>query len=255
MKKHLFTLAFGTVLLAVVVFIASLLFSMLAYTGFPRLCGLAVSPRVVSSIRLTLGTATLSTALVILFALPSSYALSRWDLPGKRLVIGLLDLPLVMPPIALGFALLVFFNSRWGFGWGKTFSFQVAGIVLAQFTVILAFTIRLMQSAFEGVPPRYGQVARTLGCDAFGAFWRVDLPLARKDLGTAAILAWTRAMGEFGATVTLAGAMIGKTDVLSVGIFLNLAEARIEDAIAITLILVLLSALSQGFIRALGGQR
>jgi molybdate transport system permease protein len=112
-------------------------------------------------VKLSLFTATLSTTMAVIIALPAAYALSHLDFPGKKLIDTLLDLPIVLSPVALGAALLVFFNT-WA---GRliednvvTFVFQRPGLVLAQFTVVVALAVRLLKSAFDLVDPRYEQM-------------------------------------------------------------------------------------------------
>jgi len=134
------------------------------------------------------------------------------------------------------------------------FIFQQPGIVLAQFTVISAIYIRLMKSTFDNIDPMYEKVARTLRCDRLQAFFKVTLPLARNGLFAAIILSWARAVGEFGATVTLAGATRMKTETLPIAIYLNLATADIEKTVAIVFILTIISVVVLFAIRKFAGK-
>jgi len=131
----------------------------------------------------------------------------------------------------------------------------VPGIVLAQITVISALAIRLLKSTFDSIDPRYEQVARTLGCSKPEAFLRVTLPLARDGLIASTILTWARAVGEFGATVTLAGATSMKTETLPTAIFLSLASADVEKAIAVIFVLVIIAVIALLAIRKIIGRR
>ena len=115
------------------------------------------------------------------------------------------------------------------------------GIILAQVVVISALAIRLLKSTFDSIDPRYEQVGRTLGLSKFRAFIKITLPLAKDGLIAAGILTWARAVGEFGATVTLAGATAMKTETLPVAIFLSLASADVEKAIAVIFLLVIIA--------------
>ena len=160
--------------------------------------------------------------------------------------------------MALGAALLVFFNTPIGETIDDNilgFVFSVPGIVLAQITVISALAIRLLKSTFDSIDPRYEQVARTLGCSKPEAFFRVILPLARDGLIASTILTWARAVGEFGATVTLAGATSMKTETLPTAIFLSLASADVGKAIAVIFVLVIIAVIALLAIRKIIGRR
>ena len=131
----------------------------------------------------------------------------------------------------------------------------IPGIILAQFTIVTALAIRLLKSTFDSIDPRYEQVGRTLGCTKLKAFCTVTLPLAKNGLIAAAILTWARAIGEFGATVTLAGATKQKTETLPIAIFLNLATADVEKAVAVIFILIAISVVALIFLRRISSTR
>ena len=210
------------------------------------------------AIRLSLLTATISAIISILIAIPVAYAISRTNFPGKSIVDSLLDLPIVISPVAIGAALLVFFNTPLGAAIDDnviSFVFSIPGIVLAQVTVISALAVRLLKSTFDSIDPRYEQVARTLGCSQPEAFFRVTLPLARDGLIASTILTWARAVGEFGATVMLAGSTAMKTETLPTAIFLSLASADVEKAIAVIFVLVIIAVIALLAIRKIIGRR
>jgi len=119
--------------------------------------------------------------------------------------------------------------------------FEVPGIVLVQFILALALEVRVLKAAFESMDPRLEDVARFLGCSPWGAFRRITLPLARPSILAALVLGWCRALGDFGATVTIAGAVRGKTETIPVAIYLNLASVRLGKAVALTLVLTLIA--------------
>ena len=206
---------------------------------------------------LSVVTASITTLLSVTIAIPVAYTISQTEFPGKSVVDTILDLPIVISPIALGAALLVFFNTPIGAGIENNvlrFVFEVPGIVLAQFTVVSALAVRLLKSTFDSIDPRYEQVGRTLGCSKLRVFFRVTLPLARNGLITSGILTWARALGEFGATVTLAGAMEMKTETLPIAIFLSLAGADIEKAVAVIFILIAIAAAALITLRKISGK-
>jgi molybdate transport system permease protein len=239
-------------------FFVVIIISLLTYTDWRTIGSAILSPDTLFAIKLSLATATITTVLAVAMAIPVAYAISKNNFFGKNLVDSLLDLPIVISPIALGAALLVFFNTPLGVAINNDvlrFVFSVPGIVLAQFTIVSALAIRLLKSTFDGIDMRYEQVARTLGCSKPEAFFRVVLPLAKNGLIACGILTWARAVGEFGATVTLAGATAMRTETLPISIFLNLSSANIGQAIALILILVVISLGALLLIRLITGHR
>jgi len=256
--ERVFKIATISALVLLAVFFIGIIVSMLAYTRWDAFVSALFSEEILFAIRLSVTTATIAAIISILIAVPVAYAISRASFPGKDIVDSLLDLPIVISPIALGAALLVFFNTPLGAGIDDhiiKFVFAVPGIVLAQITVISALAIRLLKSTFDSIDPRYEQVARTLGCSKPEAFFRVTLPLARDGLIASGILTWARALGEFGATVTLAGATAFKTETLPTAIFLSLASADVEKAIAVIFVLIIIAIAALLVIRKIIGRR
>lgn len=256
--ERAFRAATISALVLLAVFFVGILASLLAYTEWGTFVQALLSEEILFAIRLSVTTATLAAVISIMVAVPVAYAISRTNFLGKDIVDSLLDLPIVISPIALGAALLVFFNTPIGAAIDDNvikFVFAVPGIVLAQFTVISALAVRLLKSTFDSIDPRYEQVARTLGCSKPEAFFRVTLPLAKDGLIAAGILTWARAIGEFGATVTLAGATTMKTETLPTAIFLSLASADVEKAIAVIFVLIIIAVVALLVIRKLIGRR
>jgi len=199
-----------------------------------------------SAIALSLLAATCSSAIAIGIAIPSAYALARFDFPGKRLVDTFIDLPMVLTPIALGTLILMFWNTLFGqflAGLGLNLPFTIGGVILAQFTVVVAISVRMLKATFEQVNPRQEQVARLLGCTAFGSFIHVTLPLAKRGILAAIILTWARAIGEFGATVMVAGTARGHTATLPSSIYLAMSMADLQQAVTLVVILIGISLL------------
>jgi molybdate transport system permease protein len=257
-SDKIFQVVTSSALALLTLFFVIIIVTLLTYTNWKTVGSSLLSPETLFAIRLSLVTATITTALAITVAIPAAYAISKNSFIGKTFVDSLLDLPIVVSPIALGAALLVFFNTPLGAAINNNvlrFVFSVPGIVLAQFTIVSALAIRLLKSTFDGIDMRYEQVARTLGCSKPEAFFRVILPLARNGIIAASILTWARSIGEFGATVTLAGATAMKTETLPISIFLNLSSANIEQAIALVLVLVILSLAALVLVRLITGHR
>lgn len=211
-----------------------------------------------SAILLSLWTSTVSALLGLTVAIPASYALARFRFRGKAVVDALLDIPIVLSPIVIGVALILVFRStpgRWVEEHVLRFIFEVPGIIAAQFILALALQIRVLKAAFEELDPRYEQVARSLGCTAWGAFRRVTLPLCRTSLLAAFVLGWARALGDFGATVTVAGSVRNKTETIPVAIYNNLASVRIEKALGLALLLTVIALAALACVRILAVRR
>ena len=244
-------------LMALVCFFLLTILSLALFVDWKILVSTLVSREMFFAMKLSLLTATIAAGLAMAFAIPASYALSKTQFPGKNLVDTLLDVPIVVSPVAFGSALLIFFNTRLG-TFIEThvvqFVFEIPGIILAQFGVASALAIRLMKSTFDSIGPRYEMVARTLGCSVWRAFFRITLPVAKNGVVAAGILAWARAVGEYGATVTLAGATQMKTETLPIAIYLNIASAEVDRAVAVTFILIGLSAASLVALRKATGR-
>ncbi len=244
-------------LIALMGFFLLTFLSLALYVDWEILLTTLVSQEIFFAIRLSIFTATIAAGLAMVFAIPASYALSKTEFLGKNVVDTLLDIPIVVSPVAFGSALLIFFNTAVG-TFIEThflrFVFEVPGVILAQFGVAAALAVRLMKSTFDSIGPRYEIVARTLGCGVWKAFFKVTLPVAKNGVVAAGILAWARAVGEYGATVTLAGATQMKTETLPVAIYLNIASAEVDRAVAVTFILIGLSAASLTVLRKMTGR-
>ncbi len=222
-------------------FYSGLLLSLFYFVGGKGFWEALLHPNTLFSIRLSLAAATLATFFAVLIGLPSAYALSRFEFPGKGVVDTFLEIPMIVSPVALGAAFLIFFNTPLGEliqTKGLYFVFEVPGIILAQFAAIAGLTTRLMKASLDEISPRYEAVARSLGSSPWRTFYRVTLPLSFRGLLASIILSWAKAFGEFGATVTLAGAMPGKTETMPIAIFASLASASVNKAILLILILV-----------------
>lgn len=193
------------------------------------------------AVGLSIAAATLATLLALILALPAAYALSRLTFKGKMVLDTILELPMIVSPAALGAMLLIFFNNPLGVWLQENtvqFVFTIYGIVLAQFITILGVSTRLIKAALDEIPQRYEDVARSLGASHFQAFFSVTLPLCKKGIFAAAILTWAKALGEFGASLTIAGSMPMKTETLPIAIFMRLASAEIEETVVLIVILI-----------------
>ncbi len=248
---------FAVPLLLVMLFYLGIL--ALTYQSYPpfELLDILGSSEVRHAIFLSLLTATVSSAIALVIGVPSAYFLARRDFPGKSFVDALLDTPVFLSPIAMGALLLVAFSSaqgRWFQEHVAEVVFAVPGIIVAQASIVTALTIRLMKATFESIPERYERVARSLGCTEWMAFRKVVLPLSKSGLIASAILVWARAIGEFGATVMLAGATEGKTATVPTSIYLSFSGADVNRALTLVLILILVATMSLVGLRRVAGR-
>jgi molybdate transport system permease protein len=169
--------------------------------------------------------AALSTLLVIPFGLAVAWCLARLEWRGKAWVETLVTLPLVLPPVVTGLVLLKLFGRHglagsWLYahlGWDVVFTWRAVMLALA--VMSLPLFVRAVRTAFEEVDPLFEQIARTLGAGEWRVFFTVTLPLARRGVWAGTLLAFARALGEFGATITVAGNIPGQTTTLSVAIY------------------------------------
>ena len=206
------------------------------------------------AIRLSLISSTISTILALWVAVPIAYLMSRPRFPGKNLLDGFLDIPLILPPLVVGLCLLILFRQTFLRSIDDRFpiAFHVPAVILAQFTVAAAFAVRTLRATFDELSPRQEQVALTLGCSRAQAFWLVVLPEARHGLLTAATLAWARSLGEFGPILVFAGATRQRTEVLPTSIYLELSVGNIEGAVAVSLLMICVALVVLFVIRVFG---
>ncbi len=173
---------------------------------------------------LSLKVAGWATALNVVFGVAAGYGLSRWRSGARDVIDSLLTLPLVMPPTVLGYYLLVLLGRRGWLGhWLDSIGIQLVftwqGAVIASMIVAFPLVLKSARAAFESVDPQLERAARTLGVSEMAIFFRVTLPLATRGLLAGTLLAFARALGEFGATLMIAGNLPGRTQTLSVAIY------------------------------------
>lgn len=245
--------------LAVLAIIAADLTS--EFFEWSRLTGLFAQKHVVTAIQLSAVTSGTTLGLVVLICVPAGYALSRYRFPGHAVVDTIIDLPIVMPPLAIGVSLLVLFASppgRWlddrmlAVGWDRN---AAAGIVICQFLLSAPFAIRAAKSAFDAVDPSLEDLARTLGCTRGAAFRRVALPLAKGGIFAGCIMAWARAVGLYGPLMVFVGCVRGKSEVLPNTIYLEISTGGIEVALAATMLMIAAAGVALVAIHGLSGGR
>jgi molybdate transport system permease protein len=195
---------------------------------------------------LSIKTSSVSTLLALVFGVPLAWLLARVDFPGRGLVRALATLSMVLPPVVGGVALFASFGRRGLFGqyldewFGIRLPFTTAGVVVAQTFVAMPFLVLTVEAALRQIDHRVEDAARTLGGSRWYVFSRVTLPTIRPGLIAGAVLAWARALGEFGATITFAGNFPGRTQTMPLATYLAL-ETDPDEAIMIALVLIIVS--------------
>ncbi|MEP9361429.1 ABC transporter permease [Nocardioides sp. CN2-186] len=226
-------------------FVALPLVAMLSRVDWADFVDLVSSESSVAALRLSLKTSTISTLLCLLFGVPMALVLARTSFRGQGLLRALVLLPLVLPPVVGGIALLYTFGRRGLLGHtlevlGVQIAFSTTAVVLAQTFVALPFLVVSLEGALRTAGQRYEVVAATLGARPTTVFRRVTLPLVLPGLVSGAVLSFARALGEFGATITFAGSLQGVTRTLPLEIYLQ-RETDADAAVALSLVLVLVA--------------
>jgi len=202
-------------------------------------------PEVLQALQLSLVTTFVSIFLTVIFGLPVAYVLVRTRIPGRRFLQTLVTMPTVLPPVVAGVALLITFG-RFGLigqyltPLGISIPFTTVAVVMAQMFVSSPFFVNSARAGLEQLDPRYESAAHTLRASEFYTFRRVILPLIRPILLTGAGLAWVRALGELGATITFAGSFPGVTETMPIAVY-NAANIDIDSAVALSVVLMAIS--------------
>jgi molybdate transport system permease protein len=237
-------------------FIVLPLVAMISRVNWGDFGALITSESSVAALGLSLRTSLASTALCVLFGVPMALLLARGRFPGQRIIRSLVLLPLVLPPVVGGIALLYTFGRRGLLGStldvvGVQIAFSTTAVVLAQTFVALPFLVLSLEGALRTVGTRYEVVASTLGAKPTTVLLRVTVPLALPALISGAVLSFARALGEFGATLTFAGSLQGVTRTLPLEIYLQ-RETDPDAAVALSLVLVVVAVLVVGLAHQAG---
>jgi molybdate transport system permease protein len=204
---------------------------------------------VAQSLGLSLGTGALSTVICLVLGVPLALVLARsaeWPAVPRRLLRALITVPLVLPPVVGGVALLLLLGRRGLIGqylydwFGVTIPFSTPAVVVAQVFVAMPFLVLAVEGALRASDRRFELAAATLGASRFTVFRRITLPIVAPGISAGALLCFTRALGEFGATITFAGSFPGVTQTLPISTYLQL-QTDPDAAIALSLVLMLVS--------------
>lgn len=206
------------------------------------------TPTVVEALKLSLITTAITLILAVVFGTPLAYLLARYRFPGYGLIDTFLDLPIVLPPAVAGIALLLTLGRRgWVGQWldqqfGITIGFTTLAVVLAQLFVAAPFYIKAAKAGFESVDQNLETVAASLGSRSLWTFWRITVPLSLPALLGGIVMAWARALGEFGATIMFAGSFQGRTQTMPLAIYASFDSAGgLDEAVALSVILIVVS--------------
>ena len=222
--------------------------ALLQRTPWSDLLDLLGRPIVTDALRLSMVSAVAAVVLSLLFGVPLAWVLARSSLPGRSLLRAVVLLPMVLPPVVGGASLLFAFGRRGLLGGpvydatGFLLPFSIWGVIVANTFVALPFLVITVEAGLRAADTRYEDAAATLGAGRWMILRRVTLPLVAPSVLAGAVLAWARALGEFGATVTFAGNLQGRTQTMPLAVFLALESDR-DAAIALSLVLIAVSLL------------
>ena len=201
------------------------------------------------ALRLSLIASLATTVLALLFGFPLAWMLARGQFRGKALLRGLTTLPMVLPPVVGGIALLLAYGRKGMVGeplnaaLGISLPFTLPGVIVAEAFVAMPFFVITLESGLRSMNTRLEDAARSLGAGRLTVFRRVTLPLIFPSLVAGAVLTWSRALGEFGATITFAGTLPGVTQTAPLAIYVSQSSDQLDEAIALSLVLVVVSLL------------
>jgi molybdate transport system permease protein len=209
-----------------------------------RFTDVITSKTALDALRLSLIASLSATALAVMFGFPLAWLLARGEFRGRAVLRGLVTLPMVLPPVVGGIALLLAYGRRGIIGeplynaTGLTIPFTLPGVIVAESFVAMPFFVITAETGLRSMDRRLEDAARTLGARRWTVFRRVTLPLIWPALVAGTVLTWARALGEFGATITFAGNLPGVTQTVPLAIYISQTSGKIDEAIALSLVLV-----------------
>lgn len=239
---------FAILSLAMTLFIGLPLLALLLDVRPAAWWGALRSPAALDALGLTLWTTVVATAICVALGLPLAYLLARFEFRGKGALDALVDLPVTIPPVVVGLALLLAFGRQGLIGQhfealGIRIAFSSVAVVLAQVAMAAPFFVRTARAGFEAVDERLEQAAWSLGASRWHGFRTIAVPLALPSLLAGAVLAWARALSEFGATMMFAGNLQGRTQTLSLAV-MSAMESDLDTAVAIATLSLALGVVS-----------
>lgn len=217
-----------------------------------------INPNEISIILLTLKAATISTLLTIPMAICLGWILARKKFFGKFFIEGLINIPLVAPPVVTGYLLLILLGKNGIIGnwiyesFGIKLAFNFIAVVIASMVVSLPLAVRSIKSAFELIDPNYEKASSSLGASKISTFFRIYLPMAFPGILSGAVLAFARSLGEFGATISFAGNIAGKTQTIALSVYSYMQmpgkELTVTRLVVISLIISLVAIIASEYL-------
>jgi molybdate transport system permease protein len=208
-----------------------------------------VAPETLDALRLSLIASLSATAIALVLGVPLAWVYARVEFPGRSLLRALTTLPMVLPPVVGGIALLLAFGRSGLLGswldktFGVTLPYTTAGAVMAETFVAMPFLVLTVEAGLRSMDRRYEEAARALGAGRWTVFARVTIPLIAPSLLAGAVLCWARALGEFGATITFAGNFPGTTQTMPLAVYLLLNGTNPEASFVLSLVLLFVSVI------------
>jgi len=204
-----------------------------------------IAPASLDALRLSMVASISATVVALVLGVPLAWLYARVEFPGRGLLRALTTLPMVLPPVVGGVALLLAFGRRgligsWLASIGITLPFTTAAVVMAETFVAMPFLVLTVEAGLRSMDRRYEDAARTLGAGRWTVFWRVTVPLIAPSLAAGAVLCWARALGEFGATITFAGNFPGVTQTMPLAVYV-LLESGSPASSVLSLVLLAIS--------------
>src|SRR5438132_4569387 len=257
MRRERAPLAIGILAAAGAAFFILPLIGLVVRTPWADAAKAVTSADTLEALRLSLVASLTATGVALVLGVPLAWVYARIEFPGRSVLRALTTLPMVLPPVVGGIALLLAFGRRGLLGswlattFGITLPFTTAGVVFAETFVAMPFLVLTVEAGLRSMDRRYEDAARTLGAKRWTIFTRVTLPLIAPSLFAGAVLCWARALGEFGATITFAGNFPGVTQTMPLAVYL-LLETNREGSYILSLILLVVSLVGLGGLRHRG---
>ena len=246
MRRERAPLAIGILAAAGAAFFVLPLVGLVVRTPWADALKAVTSSDTLEALRLSLVASLSATGVALVLGVPLAWVYARIDFPGRSILRALTTLPMVLPPVVGGIALLLAFGRRGLLGswlessFGISLPFTTAGVVFAETFVAMPFLVLTVEAGLRSMDRRYEDAARTLGAKRWTIFTRVTLPLIAPSLFAGAVLCWARALGEFGATITFAGNFPGVTQTMPLAVYL-LLQTNSEGSYILSLILLVVS--------------
>lgn len=246
MKNFSFNLIISFIAAIFVCLIVLPMLALFTTTSFVELVSQFRSPMILSAVLISLETSLTVVFLALCLGIPVAYLLAMKNFKGKEIIDTLVDLPISMPPLVAGLALLILLGGNSTFGrllsnHGISLIFSKKGIIAAQLFVSIPFLIKSTRDAFESINKDIINASSTLGASEFYTFKTILLPMAKNGIYTGMIMTWSRAMGEFGATSMVAGCIPFRTETMTVAIYQNAMSGELTASIAVAILLLIFS--------------